>query len=177
MCLHRWRQVSSDGLHHMIKRVHQTHDVLLLKLLRNISDHEGFKALFLRYLHELAGVATKAQSQVGSAGVLPGDSNKNGHVTGCPACRTSSWRRWGPWPTSTPRMLNSERCPHALFALSFPPLPSFRPSRAPARWRDLALFQTQSLARRHTDTHRHTVNAKPHAPVHRWRSSTVWSTS
>jgi hypothetical protein len=55
--------VSSDGLHHMIKRVHQTHDALLLKLLRSISDAAPFKVLFLRYLHELVGVATKAKNQ------------------------------------------------------------------------------------------------------------------
>jgi hypothetical protein len=54
--------VASDGLHHMIKRAHQTHDALLLKLLRNIAEDVSFKPLFLRYLHELAGATTKAQN-------------------------------------------------------------------------------------------------------------------
>ncbi len=65
--------VGSDGLHHMVKRVHQTHDSLLIKLLRSISEHQPFKNLFLRYLHELVGVTVKAQSQdfmVEALGVL-----------------------------------------------------------------------------------------------------------
>ncbi len=32
---------TSDGLHHMIKRVHQTFDPLLMKLIRTISEQTG----------------------------------------------------------------------------------------------------------------------------------------
>lgn len=54
--------VAGDGLHHMIKRVFQTHDVLLIKLIRNISDFPQYQQYFETYIHELAGVTVKTSN-------------------------------------------------------------------------------------------------------------------
>lgn len=54
-----------DGLMHLIKRVHQTFDPLLIKLIRNISQFAAPKErqMFVKHLHELVGMATATTSQ------------------------------------------------------------------------------------------------------------------
>jgi hypothetical protein len=60
-------------IHHLIKRVHQTFDPLLIKIVRNIAQLTEQPILFKRYLHEIVGMTLKAPSHeflVESIGVL-----------------------------------------------------------------------------------------------------------
>lgn len=52
--------VTAEVFHALIKRVHQTFDPLLIKLLRNISSHPEHHQAFKKYMHELTGMTLKA---------------------------------------------------------------------------------------------------------------------
>ena len=52
--------VTGEMFHALIKRVHQTFDPLLIKLLRNISSHPEHHHAFKKYMHELVGMTLKA---------------------------------------------------------------------------------------------------------------------
>jgi len=52
--------LTADVLHHFIKRVHQTFDPLLIKLVRQIAGYEQSHVMFKKYLHELVGMTLKS---------------------------------------------------------------------------------------------------------------------
>jgi len=51
---------SPEVFHMLVKRVHQTFDPLLVKLLRNVSQQPAQIPLFAKFLHELVGMTLKA---------------------------------------------------------------------------------------------------------------------
>ena len=54
--------VTPEVFYALVKRVHQTFDPLLIKLLRNISGHPEQQGLFKKFLHELVGMTLKSPS-------------------------------------------------------------------------------------------------------------------
>lgn len=54
--------VTQEVFYSLIKRVHQTFDPLLIKLLRNVSQQPSQVPLFKKFLHELVGMTLKAPS-------------------------------------------------------------------------------------------------------------------
>lgn len=52
--------LTNDVLYALIKRVHQTFDPLLIKLVRNLSQYPRAQPAFKKYLHELVGMTLKS---------------------------------------------------------------------------------------------------------------------